>query len=154
MNSRRVLNTRVARCRTDNKSVIVFGAMLLDGDDVAMISEGSKAEDFVRFLGAVRRENPFRIILLILDNARIHHAKVTRGVCEELDIKLVHLPPYSPDLNPIEFAWKDGKKELGMLDFKGIREKVKSTLVNIMENRKMGYTRAWMEKFPITLRGW
>jgi hypothetical protein len=58
MNSRRILNTKIARCRTDKKKITVFGVMLLNGDDVAMISEGSKAGDFVRFLGVVRRENP------------------------------------------------------------------------------------------------
>jgi len=56
-------------------------------------------------------------------------------------------------LNPIEFAWKDGKKELGMQDFDGIIEKVNSTITSIMEERKMGYSKVWMEKFPITLRG-
>jgi hypothetical protein len=153
MNSRRVLNTKIAKCRTDNKKITVFGAMLLNGNDVAMVSEGSKAGDFVRFLGAVRDENPTVTLVLILDNARIHHAKVTREECEKLGIKLVHLPPYSPDLNPIEFAWKDGKKELGMQDFDGIMEKVKCTLTNIMGERKMGYSRGWIGKFAITLRG-
>lgn len=110
MNTRRVLNTRIARCRTDNKRITVFGAMLLNGRDVAVISEGSKKEDFKEFLNAVRKENPLKTILLILDNAKIHHAKITRIESEKLSIILVHLPPYSPDLNPIEFAWKDAKK--------------------------------------------
>jgi len=153
MNSRRVLNTKIAKCKTDYKKITVFGAMLLNGNDIAMISEGSKAEDFIRFLKAVRMENPTMTIVMILDNARIHHAKITKKECKKLDIKLVHIPPYSPDLNPIEFAWKDGKKELGMLDIKNIRENVKRTLINIMEKRKMGYSRKWMEKLDITLRG-
>jgi len=141
MNSRRVLNTKIARCKTDRKKVSLFGAMLLNGNDIAMISEGSKAE------------NPSRIIVLILDNARIHHAKVTIEACEKLCIKLVHLPPYSPDLNPIESLWKDGKKKLGMLEFADICENVESTITNIMVERKRGYSRKWMEKFPITLKG-
>ncbi len=29
---------------------------------------------------------------------------------EEIGIKLIYLPPYSPDLNPIEFIWKSIKK--------------------------------------------
>ncbi len=153
MNSRRVLNTKIAKCRRDKKKVSVFGAMLLNGNDVAMISERSKAVDFVRFLEVVRVENPSRTIVLILDNAKIHHAKITMKKCKKHSVKLVHLPPYSPDLNPIEFAWKDGKKELGMPDFNGIIEKVSSTITSIMEERKIGYSKVWMEKFSITLKG-
>jgi len=43
--------------------------------------------------------------VLILDNARIHH---DNGLLEYLDAFGVHvefLPPYSPDLNPIETAF-------------------------------------------------
>jgi transposase len=134
------------------KKITVFGAMLLNGNDVAMMSEGSKAVDFIRFLEAVRIENTTRTVVLILDNAKIHYAKITQEKCENLNIKLVHLPPYSPDLNPIEFAWKDGKKELGMLDFDTIIEKVNSTIRCILEERKMGYSKVWMKKFPITLK--
>lgn len=125
--------------------------MLLNGRDTAMLSEHSKTDDFIRFLGIVRRENPKKPVLLVLDNARIHHAKAVKPVREDMDIWLVFLPPYSPDLNPIEFAWKDGKKGLAMLGFEGIKEKVKNTVVDIMEQRKMGYSRAWTEKFPIAL---
>jgi transposase len=147
-----VLNTRIARWRTDNRKLSVFGAMLLNGRDVAMISEGSKAGDFIRFLGAVRRENPENTLLLILDNARIHHAKAVKRKCRGINVRLVHLPPYSPDLNPIEFAWKDSKKRLAMKGFEEIKEKVKYTLANIMEERKFTYSKAWMEKFGV-LRG-
>lgn len=146
---KRAVATRVAKQRIDKGRVTVFGGMLLNGLDVALMSRGSKAPDFVEFLRALRRENPSRSIVLLLDNARIHHAKLTRKECEKLNIKLVHLPPYSPDLNPIEFAWKDGKKELAMLDFEGIKERVKSTLMDIMKERKMRYSRTWMEKFPL-----
>ena len=126
MNSRRVLNTKIA----------VFGVMLMNGNDVAMLSEGSKAIDFVRFLETVRIENPKRTVVLILDNAKIHHAIVTKAGCKKLNIIPVHLPPYSPDLNPIEFAWKDSKKELWMLDFDSIIENVECTLTKIMKERK------------------
>jgi hypothetical protein len=152
MNSRRVLNTKIVKCRTDTKKITVFGAMLLNGNDVAMMSDGSKAVDFIRFLEVVRNENPSGTVILILDNAKIHHANITREECDKLEIRLVHLPPYSPDLNPIEFAWKDGKKELGMLDFDSILENVEYTLTNMMEERKMGYSKKWQKRFPIPLK--
>jgi len=135
--------------KTDNRKVTVFGAMLLNGKDVAMLSERSKAVDFIRFLGVVRNENPERPILLILDNAQIHHAKALQPVCSDLDVWLVYLPPYSPDLNPIEFAWKDGKKSLAMQGFESIMETAKQIMINIMSERKQGYARNWMNRFIV-----
>jgi transposase len=148
-NKRRVLNTNVVKHKTDNRKITVFGAMLLNGRDVAMLSERSKAEDFIRFLSAVRNENPERPIVLVLDNARIHHAKTVQPVCSDLDVWLVHLPPYSPDLNPIEFAWKDGKKSLAMQEFESIMEKAKRTMINTMNKRKHSYARKWMNTFIV-----
>lgn len=48
--------------------------------------------------------------VFILDNARIHHYKGLAEKIEELNIKLIYLPPYSPFLNPIEnifSVWKN-----------------------------------------------
>ena len=45
---------------------------------------------------------------MILDNARIHHAKLLEPFLEENKEKLefMFLPPYSPNLNMIEGLWK------------------------------------------------
>ena len=40
--------------------------------------------------------------VLILDNARVHHGGRIMELCEMFDIMLIYLPPYSPDMNPIE----------------------------------------------------
>jgi transposase len=44
--------------------------------------------------------------ILLQDNAPIHKGKKTLSWLEESQIQLVRHPPYSPDLNPIEFIWK------------------------------------------------
>lgn len=62
------------------------------------------------FLKAIRAFNPKRGIVVILDNFMSHHAKLTEACAAECGIKLVYLPPYSPDLNPIEFIWKSIKR--------------------------------------------
>lgn len=45
---------------------------------------------------------------MILDNARIHHAKLIQPFLEENRhrLELVFLPPYSPELNLVEGLWK------------------------------------------------
>nr|GAT52207.1 TPR domain protein [Mycena chlorophos] len=40
--------------------------------------------------------------VLVMDNCRIHHVEEVEAICDERGIKLVYLPPYSPDYNPIE----------------------------------------------------
>ena len=44
---------------------------------------------------------------MILDNARIHHAKLIQPFLEEVKerLELKFLPPYSPNLNLIEGLW-------------------------------------------------
>lgn len=50
-------------------------------------------------------------ISVILDNVPYQHAKIVREMAVLLGIELVFLPPYSPNLNLIERAWKFVKKE-------------------------------------------
>jgi hypothetical protein len=47
-----------------------------------------------------------------MDNARAHHDPRVRPIIERCGARLLYLPPYSPDLNPIEPAWALIKKEI------------------------------------------
>ena len=49
---------------------------------------------------------------MVLDNARYQRCAVVQKVARKLKIKLVFLPPYSPNLNLIERFWKFVKGEL------------------------------------------
>lgn len=45
-------------------------------------------------------------IIIIVDNVRFHHAKLLKKWLQaKPQLELVYLPPYSPELNPIERAW-------------------------------------------------
>ncbi|MGQ0421074.1 IS630 family transposase, partial [Bacillus sp. HC-Mk] len=84
------------------------------GELVCVEEERYDAEAFLRFLQHVLERYPNGKIALILDNARIHHAKLIqpflRKHCHRLE--LVFLPPYSPDLNLIEGVWKWLKSDI------------------------------------------
>jgi transposase len=62
------------------------------------------------FLKALYRASTMgsRGVVVITDNARYHHARLHRNWREENANRFVldYLPPYSPDLNPIERVWK------------------------------------------------
>lgn len=62
---------------------------------------------FFQFLLLVTRRYPGRKVVMVLDNVMYHHAKRLKPILERYShrIALVFLPPYSPDLNPMERIW-------------------------------------------------
>jgi len=50
--------------------------------------------------------------IVVLDNATIHRKRKLRELAKNAGCSLLFLPPYSPDLNPIENFWAWLKKEL------------------------------------------
>lgn len=50
--------------------------------------------------------------VLILDNASFHKSENTRKLVESCGCEIVFLPPYSPDLNPIEKCWANMKRKI------------------------------------------
>jgi len=57
---------------------------------------------------------PSKKLSLVLDNARAHHAKSLEPFLELMKhrLELVFLPPYSPELNPMEWFWKFLRKNV------------------------------------------
>lgn len=65
-------------------------------------------QDRLAFFQKVLVTYPTGELVLVLDNARIHHAKLLQPFLEEQKkrLKLVFLPSYSPQLNIVEGLWK------------------------------------------------
>jgi len=55
--------------------------------------------------------------VVILDNATFHKSSKTKELIESSGCRVLFLPPYSPDLNPIEIFWANFKRM--------VKEKVK-----------------------------
>lgn len=78
-------------------------------------SEKSYLYDFVSILTGEKWKDAFKEekrIVIVLDNATIHKAKFTKKIAKILNIKLVYLPKYSSDINPIERVWYSIKDKL------------------------------------------
>jgi transposase len=92
------------------KSIALFGAVnLYDGQLVTQFSSKFDAITFQDFLKKLLRHRPFnRRMVVICDNARYHHATLLKPFLSEKHraLSLSFLPPYSPELNPIERVWK------------------------------------------------
>jgi transposase len=94
------------------KSVGFFGAVRLrDGKFISSREKDTfNAQSTWTFLSRLRKASrrAGRRVVVIIDNAKYHHAKLHRQWRDkqEPDFTLAFLPPYSPELNPIERVWK------------------------------------------------
>jgi len=94
------------------KSVGYFGAVRLRDGKFVRRKEKEKfnAETFWIFLKHLKKVSAKagRKAVVILDNARYHHAKLHKKwrKLNEGKFGLSFLPAYSPELNPIERVWK------------------------------------------------
>ena len=52
---------------------------------------------------------------VVIDNASIHKSEEVKTLIERTGAKLIYLPPYHPELNPIELAWNKIKLYLRKL---------------------------------------
>jgi transposase len=48
--------------------------------------------------------------VVVMDNASFHKSRKTEELIESVGCKIIFLPPYSPDLNPIENFWANMKR--------------------------------------------
>jgi len=96
------------------KSMALFGAVNLhDGQLVTQFSSQFDAMTFKDFLKKLLRYRPSkRRLVLILDNARYHHATFLQPLLRKKRrlVMLSFLPPYSPEINSIERVWKLTRK--------------------------------------------
>lgn len=102
-------------CRGNRYSAIPI--MSLEGiHDVCLLEDsvnGDKFADFIKnnllpILQPFNGVNPFSVV--IMDNAAIHHVdSVTDLIENQAGAHLLFLPPYSPDLNPIEEVFSQVK---------------------------------------------
>ena len=94
------------------RSVGYFGAVRLRDGKFQFCREADKfnAVTFFQFMKSLRRMSlrAGRRVVVITDNAKYHHARLHKQWREQHagDFVLDYLPPYSPELNPIEWVWK------------------------------------------------
>jgi transposase len=82
-------------------------AGLTRGNCLFRLHEGSiRKEEIVAFLKALKTHLR-RPLLVIWDGLRAHRSRLVREYLDTLDghIRIAFLPPYAPDINPVEYLW-------------------------------------------------
>ena len=133
---------------TDYIKANAFAFYSINGRNLIDFMESSKAENVCEFLEKIVEQNLGKRIILVLDNSRSHHADKTVRKARELKITLVFLPPYSPDLNPVEFVWKTIKREVS-IRFIQSKEHLKNIIKNefMKVQNSLSFAKKWMETF-------
>ena len=82
--------------------------------------------------------------VVVLDNLSAHKAAGVRTLIEACGCRLLYLPPYSPDLNPIEMAWcqmKTGLRAAQRRTLAALEQGVGQALATITGQDAGGYFR-------------
>lgn len=79
---------------------------------VIRFDEQINKETVLDFLSDLRKRQPKGWIYLLCDNAGYYQAPEVKWFAENLAIKLIYLPAYSPNLNLMERIWKFYKKKV------------------------------------------
>jgi transposase len=98
------------------QTLTILAALTTRGLEAPMtIPEPTDGDIFLAYVEQVLcpRLRPGQVV--ILDNLSAHKVAGVRGLIEAAGARLLYLPPYSPDLNPIEQAWSKVKQILRSL---------------------------------------
>lgn len=92
-----------------NKKLIVFGALTSSSRFYYEFYNSQNSLMFCHFLDSlIGWLKPNKKYVLILDNAGFHKTDCVRELLDKQSkwISVEYIPPYSPELNPIETCWK------------------------------------------------
>ncbi len=122
----KVINTTGSRTRLN-----IVGAIELGNLSSAVFDQFKtvNGDAIIQFFKQVRRSYAsMEVIHMVLDGAGYHRKKEVVDAATELGIELHYLPPYSPNLNPIERLWKvmneHARNNEYFADAKAFRQKI------------------------------
>ncbi len=117
------------------KMLTILGAMDHTGMLAAMTVEAATDGDvFFAFLDHVLCPKLRSGHVVVMDNLSAHKVDGVRERIEVCGASLLYLPPYSPDLNPIEKAWsklKTGLRAAGARTLQTLEQSIEALLPSI-----------------------
>jgi len=117
------------------QNISLIGGMSIDGLIASLSVVGSVNTDvFLFYIQEILIPQLWVGAIVLMDNLPVHHAHVIREALEAAGAKLVFLPPYSPDLSPIELCWSKLKQLLRSAKAR-TREALDQALTEIINNQ-------------------
>ena len=111
-------------CHHIREYYYAFGAVEpVTGDNFFLVLPQCNTDCMNAFLRELSKAYPDDIILLCCDGAAWHKSSALEV---PKNIELFHIPPYTPEMNPIEQIWKEIRK-------RGFRNEVFESLTKVMD---------------------
>lgn len=134
---------------TTKRKANTIGFYAIAGQSVNDFLDCSTSAAIAEFLPKIRAANPeYGVVIVVLDNFSSHRSAALQKAAEDNDILLVFLPPYSPDLNPIEFIWKSIKRVVSTRFIHSTNE-LKEVITSAWNDsaQQISFAKRWIEKF-------
>lgn len=114
------------------RTTTVLSSIRMDGRRATITyTGGTTGKGFVQYLKSTLIPTLRAGDTVVMDNLRSHHVKGVEEAFANTEFHVVYLPPYSPDLNPIEPMWSKMKSILRkwkVRDFEKLPEAINSAL--------------------------
>jgi transposase len=127
------------------KVISTIAAMSMRGIEVsASFDDATDTELFVTFVGEALAPRLRRGQVVVMDNLPAHKSPEVDRLIEAAGARVLRLPPYSPDLNPIEQAISKIKsvlKKLACREIDGLFDAIGVALNSITPTDAMNYIR-------------
>ena len=102
-------------------TVTLLGAVTCQGFQAVMTVESATDGDvFLAYLSEVLCPTLRTGQVVVMDNLSAHKVEGVKNLIEATGAKLLYLPPYSPDFNPIELCWSVVKQRLRHLKARSV----------------------------------
>lgn len=109
-----------------------------DGVLDSLILPEVSAETMSLFLAEVAQRHPRDYLLMVLDGAGWHRA---RDLLIPENMHLVFLPPYSPELNPMEHVWEEIREKwfpnLVFNSLEAVEDRLVEAVLHLEKHRKL-----------------
>jgi len=133
------------------KIMTILGAMSLRGVIASMtIEEATDGDIFLAYVEHILCPALHPGDVVVMDNLSSHKVKGVRRLIEKVGAEVLYLPPYSPDLNPIEKAWSKLKQLLRSAKARS-RDELENAIVEAIRLITPDNAKAWFKHCIIGL---
>lgn len=124
------------KTQTGRKHLNLMGAFNPKNQETIIKNYSTLNRDAVKdFLKLLRKRNEDCKLHVIWDNVPYQHSEEVKQLAKDLEISLVYLPPYSPNLNLIERYWGFLKKKLLLNKYFSSFEEFHDAIINFSKKK-------------------
>jgi transposase len=124
-------------------NITIIGSLSASGLDALMTVDGATdGEVFRVYVSRVLCPSLRRGDIVVMDNLGAHKVSGIREAIEGCGAKLIYLPPYSPDLSPIERCWSKIKAALraaGARTRRALERAIKEAISTVSESDALAW---------------